>query len=85
MSGFIWPRTGTTKAPTWSDVCYEWDPLVDLSTVSKNAIYYVGEPMHWHFEMNRHLTGGGRKFGAAVSNGYDLRWDVFAAFQISES
>ncbi len=84
IGGFIWLRTNTVKDPVSADFCTRGESIIDMSTVSKEAIYFVGAERHWSFEMNRHYSGGPRRFGISVSNGYDVVWDVFATFQISE-
>lgn len=84
VGGYIWLKTGTTKNPTLNDVIYEWEPVIDLSTTAKNAIYALGLPQHWSFKMNKLYSGGPRRFAVAVANQYDVLWDLFATFQISE-
>ncbi len=84
VGGFISPRTGSGKDPTASELIKRWDQIIDLSAVGKKAIYWLGEDHHWSFSFNKLFTGETRRFGVAVTNGYNLVWDLFAAFTISE-
>ena len=84
VGGFIWPRTGSGKDPSASQMINQWEQIIDLSAVGKQAIYWLGEEHHWSFNFTRLFTGEARRFGVAVQNGFDLTWDLFAAFTISE-
>ncbi len=84
VGGFIWVRSGSEANPSVSEVVSQWQQIIDMSAVGKQAIYWNGEDQHWGFRFCRLYGEAERRFAVAVQNGYAVAWDLFAAFTISE-